>query len=121
MILPGTKAALRELWLAQGQPEDGLVILDNLAQPVQPDAYSRRFRALCSASGVPNLGSIHRLRHTIATAMHEAGHAPVMAASLLGHSVPTHLAFYVPTSNEHAATAASEVGAIFASTDVATS
>lgn len=120
-ILPGTKAALLELRLAQGQPESGLVVLDNLGQPVQPDAYSRRFRALCGAAGVPALGSIHNLRHTIATAMHEAGHAPVMAASLLGHSVPTHLAFYVPTTDEHAAAAATEVGAIFGARTAATS
>ena len=112
-VAPGTRAALRELWIAQGQPSEGLVVLDNLGRPVAPDTFSRRFWALSESAHVPRI-SVHSTRHTIATAMHEAGVAPVEGASLLGHSTPVHLQFYVPTSNEAGAAGASKAGAIFA-------
>ena len=63
----GSTAALRKLWLAQGRPASGLVIADAEGNPVQPDKYSAEFRALCTAAGVPYPGSIHTLRHSLAT------------------------------------------------------
>ncbi|WP_300389101.1 tyrosine recombinase XerC [uncultured Nocardioides sp.] len=110
---PGTVAALRALWLAQGRPEAGLVVVDALGQPIDPDGFSRRFRALSTDAGLPDLGSIHNVRHTIATALHDNGVEPRKAASLLGHKVTTHLAFYVPTSDSGASEAAAVAGGLF--------
>lgn len=112
-IHPGTKSALRDLWIAQGQPTRGFVIVDELGLPVDPDFYSRRFRALAKEAGVPDLGSIHNVRHTVATALHDRGVEPRKVASLLGHKVTTHLAFYVPTSDSGAAEAAEAAGRVF--------
>lgn len=105
-IHPGTAAALRELWLAQGRPTSGLVIVDRDGEPVQPDAYSRRFRALCSAAGVPYIGSIHNTRHTVATILKEADVPDNQAAALLGHDVATYRRFYLVTDDAGAAAAA---------------
>ena len=112
-IHPGTVAALRALWLAQGRPTSGLVIIDAIGVPIDPDTYSRRFRALSAAAGVRDLGSIHNVRHTIATALHDRGVEPRKAASLLGHKVTTHLAFYVPTTDDGASEAATVAGGLF--------
>lgn len=112
-IAPGTRSALRELWVAQGQPSEGLVVLDNLGRPVAPDTFSRRFWTLSESADVPRI-SVHNLRHTLASALHEAGVAPVEGASMLGHAVATHIQFYVPVSNEAGAAGASKAGAIFA-------
>lgn len=113
VIHPGTKAALRDLWVSQGQPGTGLAMVDNIGEPVDPDVYSRRFRGLSREAGVPDLGSIHNVRHTVATALHDKGVEPRKAASLLGHKVTTHLAFYVPTSDSGAAEAAEAAGRVF--------
>lgn len=112
-IHPGTKAALRDLWVAQGQPAGGLVVVDEFGQPVDPDLYSRRFRSLANQAGVPDLRSIHNVRHTVATVLHDQGVEPRKVASLLGHKVTTHLAFYVPTSDSGAAEAAEAAGQAF--------
>lgn len=113
-IHPGTVAALRELWLTQGRPVSGLVILNAAGEPVDPDGYSRRFRELCRAAGVPLLGSIHNIRHTIATALDEAGVPDVQAAALLGHDVATYRRFYLVTDATGAAQAAAAAGRLFA-------
>jgi len=113
-IHPGTAAALRALWESQGCPSDGLVIRDAVGQPVDPDTYSHRFRVIAKSAGVPDLGSIHNVRHSIATALHDDGVEPRKAASLLGHTVPTYLAFYVPTDDVGAAEAAKSAGTLFA-------
>lgn len=97
-ICPGTRAALRELWIAQGQPSEGLVVLDNLGRPVAPDTFSHRFWALSESAGVSRI-SIHNTRHTLAAIMHAAGVPPQEAASVLGHSTATHIAFYLPVSD----------------------
>lgn len=112
---PGTSAILRELWLAQGRPEgDALVIVDTLGHPVPPDTYSYRFRSLARAAGLPDLGSIHRVRHSLALMLHSAGVVPNDGASILGHDVQTHLMFYVPTNGDSAARGAAAVGAALA-------
>ncbi|SRR6266508_3708955 len=113
-IHPGTAVALRALWESQGRPSDGPVIRDTAVQPVDPDTYSQRFRAITKLAGVPDLGSIHNVCHSIATALHDDGVEPRKAASLLGHTVPTHLAFYVPTDDVGAAEAAKSAGTLFA-------
>lgn len=112
---PGTAQVLRELWMAQGRPVgDALVIVDNLGHPVAPDTYSYRFRALSKAAGLPDLGSIHRVRHSLALMLHSAGIVPNDGASILGHDVQTHLAYYLPTNGDSAARGAAAVGAALA-------
>lgn len=113
-IHPGTTAALRALWLAQGRPASGLVIRDAAGEPVAPDTYSARFRALCKASGLPVLRSIHNVRHTIATALKAAGVPDHEAAALLGHDVATFQRFYLVTDRDGAAAAAAAAGKLFA-------
>jgi integrase len=116
VIHAGTRVALREAWVQQGQPAAGLVVVDASGEPVHPDTYSRRFRALSAAAGVPDLGSIHNVRHTVATALHDNGVEPRKAASLLGHKVTTHLAYYVPTTDSGANEAAAVAGGLFTTT-----
>jgi len=113
-IHPGTANALRALWLAQGRPADGLVIRDPLGVPVQPDAYTRRFVALCKAAEVPILTRIHNVRHSLATALQEAGVPDHQAAALLGHDVATYRRFYLVTDDEGASAAAEVAGRLFA-------
>lgn len=113
-IHPGTREALKALWLAQGRPESGLVIRDAAGEPVHPDGYSARFRAVCKAAGVPALNSVHALRHTLATSLQEAGVPDVQGAALLGHDVATYRRFYLRTDEDAAAGAAAVAGKLFA-------
>lgn len=113
-IHPGTAAALRALWLAQGRPADGLVIRDAVGEPVDPDAYSARWRRLCAEVGVLVLSRIHNVRHSIATALKEAGVPENQAAALLGHDVDTYRRFYLVTDDDAAADAAEAAGRAFA-------
>jgi integrase len=114
VIHPGTAAALRTLWLTQGCPKAGLVITDAADEPVQPDAYSRRFTALCKAANVPTLTRIHNTRHSLASALKEAGVPDNQAAALLGHDVQTYQRFYLPLDDDGAAAAAQIAGRLFA-------
>lgn len=113
-IHPGTVATLRELWLQQGRPAAGLVIRGTSGASVQPDAYSRRFKALCEAAEVPYLRSIHNIRHTLATVLKEACVPDHHAAALLGHDVATYRRFYLVTDDDGAAAAAEVAGQLFA-------
>jgi len=113
-IHPGTVGALRALWLAQGRPSSGLVIRDAVGEPVAPDLFSRRWRALCEGAGVPVLSRIHNVRHSIATALREAGVPENRAAALLGHDVDTYRRFYLVADDDGAAQAAEAAGAVFA-------
>ncbi len=110
VIHPGTLRALRALWMVQGRPESGLVIRDAVGEPVHPDLFSRRFKALCTAAGVPDPGSIHNTRHTLATTLQEAGVPDNQGAALLGHDVNTYRRFYVLTDQDAAAGAAEVAG-----------
>ena len=114
VIHPNTVAALRSLWLVQGRPSSGLVICDAAGQPVDPDTYSARFRALCRAAELPVLRAIHNVRHTLATALDEAGVPEHHAAALLGHDVATYRRFYLVTDDQGAASAAEAAGRLFA-------
>jgi integrase len=122
-IHPGTVAALRTLRahqaaqrLAAGSAFDNpgdLVVVDLLGRGIHPEVYSLRFRALCKAAGVPKI-RLHAGRHTLALMLHRGGVAPADAASMLGHTVGTHLSFYVPKTERGAATAATRLGELLA-------
>lgn len=110
---PGTKKLLKALHLQQGQPTNGLVVLDAAGEPVHPDTLSWRFKSLCKETGVPFPGAIHQTRHTLATALEEAGVPANQGAALLGHDVATYLRFYVLADDDAAAQAAKVGGSIF--------
>jgi integrase len=121
-IQPGTVALLRalkarqaadRLMLGSGYPENGLVVVDRLGRPIRPSGYSDRFTLLCRDAEVRQV-HLHAVRHTLALMMHRAGVAPADAAALLGHTVQTHLAVYVPLTEKGARTAASGLGAAIA-------
>lgn len=101
--------------LAAGEAHEGcgLVVADALGRGVHPDALTARWRTLCAAAGVPVIGT-HSVRHTLATALHQAGEAPADVAALLGHEVSTHLAFYVQRTEHGAARAAGRFGEVLA-------
>lgn len=121
-VNPGTIAALRTLRatqaadrLAAGEAysDGGLVVVDALGRGIHPEVYSQRWRTLCRAAGVPATG-LHTVRHTIATLLHASGVAPAHAAGLLGHTVTTHLSFYVTRTDDGISSAASALGALLA-------
>ncbi|MBB3041977.1 tyrosine-type recombinase/integrase [Nocardioides soli] len=117
---PGTVAALRALKarqaadrLAMGTawPDSGLVVVDESGSPIQPDAYSGRWRVLRADAGLPRI-RLHELRHSIATTLHRSGVAPADAAGLLGHEVATHMSFYVQSTKTGAEEAARTLGSV---------
>lgn len=117
---PGTVAALRALKARQAGDrlalgpdwtDSGLVVVDPTGEPIQPDFYSGRWRALRSGTGLPHI-RLHELRHSIATTLHRSGVAPADAAGLLGHEVATHMAFYVQSTQTGAAEAARTLGSV---------
>lgn len=114
VIHTGTRAALLALWLKQGRPTSGLVIVGNDREPVQPDAYSARFNRLVKSAGVPKLASVHNVRHSLATTLQAAGVPDHEAAALLGHDVDTYRRFYLVTDDDGAASAATAAGKLFA-------
>lgn len=115
-LQPGTVKLMREEWMRQGRPTSGLVVVHEPGAPVHPDMYGSRFRAVCQRAGVPPV-RLHSVRHTIATVLHEAGEAPAAVARLLGHTVSTHLAFYVTSSDDAALRAAERFGKALAGLD----
>lgn len=115
VIAPGTVAALRALWMLQGRPaSDSLVIRDAMGDLVHPDAFSARFDRLVAAAGLPHLTEIHHIRHSLARALHEDSFKPIEGASLLGHSLATHLQHYLPTGDEYVRGAEERLRALFA-------
>lgn len=115
-IHPGTAGILRDLWVARNQPGRGLVISDG-ETPIRPARYTAAFRRVCRTAGVPVLTSIHNIRHTIATALKEAGVPDNQAAGLLGHDVATFQRFYLVTDEVAADQAAEAAGSLFTVVD----
>lgn len=119
---PGTLASLRALKarqaadrLAAGRAweDTGLVVADALGRGIHPEVYAQRWRALCRGAGLPPI-RLHAIRHTLATALHSAGIALGSAASLLGHTPATHMAFYVQRTESGAASAEAALGTLLA-------
>jgi integrase len=75
----------------------GLVVVDELGQPIRPEWYSDRFRALIRQAGLPPI-TLHAVRHSLAFWLHREGVTPADAAALLGHTVAVHLSTYLPHS-----------------------
>lgn len=105
-IHPGTVALLKRMKakqaadrLAAGSAwrDCGLVVVDEIGDPIAPQIYSDRFRRLCAAGGVRTI-NLHSIRHSLAFWLHQVGVAPADAAALLGHTVEVHLSTYLPHS-----------------------
>jgi integrase len=118
----GTSAVLRSLRTRQSAErlaaglaytETGLLLVDALGTGVSPDAYGDRFRAICRSAGVPVI-PLHNVRHTLALMLHRAGEAPADVSALLGHTITTHLAHYVPRTERGVAAAAGRFGEVLA-------
>jgi len=77
----------REEQLAAGPDWDGagLAFTDEFGGPVQPERFSKEFRRVVAASGVPRI-RLHDLRHTYATLALKAGVHPKVVSERLGHS-----------------------------------
>ena len=112
-IHPGFTRALRVLWLHQGRPSAGLVIVDPLG-PLHPDRFSRALVRVCDEAGVPRLTRVHNVRHSLALGLQAAGVPDHQAAALLGHDVATFRRFYLVTDNDGAASAARSASGLFA-------
>jgi integrase len=117
-LAPGTVAVLRSLRATQAAQRlaagsawesSGLVVADALGRGIHPETYSQRWLKLRRDAGVPKI-RMHEVRHTLALTMHRAGVAPADAAALLGHTVGTHLQFYVPRTEQGATRAAKTLG-----------
>jgi integrase len=103
---PGTVSALRSLRVQQAADklragtawaDSGYVVVDALGQPVRPEWYSDRFRAVGREAGLPSI-TLHAVRHSLAFWLHREGVTPADAAGLLGHTVQVHLDTYLPHS-----------------------
>lgn len=119
-IHPGTMMMFRALKtrqaadrLALGGWETDLVVVNEAGEPIHPDTFGTRFRALCKKAGVPVI-SMHNTRHTIASLLHGDGVAPATAAELLGHEVGTHLTYYVKPIEGAKSAAAARLGGLLA-------
>ncbi len=116
VMWPGTADRLRSLSARQAADrlragavyvDSGLVVVDAVGQPVRPEWYSDRFRAVCRGADLPPI-TLHALRHTLAFLLHREGVTPADAAALLGHSLPVHMSTYLPTSGASGITTAAQ-------------
>lgn len=105
-IHPGTIALLKRMKAQQAADklqagvawrDSGLMVVNEVGDPIAPQVYSDRLRRLCASAGVPSI-KLHNVRHSIAFWLHQLGVAPADAAALLGHSVEVHLCNYLPHS-----------------------
>lgn len=121
VILPGAVDVLRSFRARQaaerlrlGLPwtPDGLVIVNEAGEPVRPEWFSDRFRALSREAGVPVI-RLHATRHTMAVELNRAGVAPVDAAALLGHTTEQYLSTYARAQSTGIGSAAAALGAAF--------
>lgn len=106
MIEPGTVTLLKSMKAKQAEDrlaaggawrDSGYLVVNEIGEPLRPELYSDRFRALCRAAGAPAI-HLHSVRHTLAFALHRLGVTPGDAAALLGHTVQVHLSTYLPES-----------------------
>lgn len=63
----------------------GLICDRGDGQPVNPDSFSKAFKAMSQQAGSPN-ARLHDLRHAAATLMMEAGVHPSVVSRSLGHA-----------------------------------
>ena len=86
-------------------------MVDRELRPVRPERYSDQSARLARDAGLPSV-HLHAIRHTLGLIMHRNGVAPVDAAAFLGHSLETHIRYYLSASERGARTAAASPGAL---------
>lgn len=89
--------------LALGRPlaDTDLVVVDAAGRGVDPDTYSKAFKAHLKAAGLPEI-RLHDARRTAATLLHVAYGVPAnAAASYLGHDPATYNGVYVRGDQGH--------------------
>ena len=94
----GTRALLQAAYL-RAEDKTGLVVRDLLGRPASVDTFRAGFRRVCREAGVQKIRP-HAIRHSLAMILHRAGMPPRDAAKMLGHTVQTHLGFYLPGDEE---------------------
>jgi integrase len=91
-----------------------LVLVDADGKPVRPELYSDTVRRLCREAGLRTI-HLHLVRHTLATALLNAGVTIVDAAALLGHTPDVFVSTYLRKSEAGVRSAGLALGAAFAS------
>ena len=81
------RQAQRRLAAGEGWADSGLVALDDLGQPLSPNALSLAFTRFVRRSGLPPI-TLHGLRHTFATLASAQGVPLFDIGKALGHSTP---------------------------------
>ena len=113
---PGTITLLRRMKARQAEErfaagsawrETGCVVVNEIGEPLRPELYSDRFRALCRSAGVPVI-HLHKVRRSLAGLLHEQGWTPANAAKLLGHTKDVHIASYLPDADDESYEATAE-------------
>ena len=80
--------------LRQRGGEDGrLIVVDEAGEPFNPHRFSRTFHALVEVAGLPRI-RLHDVRHSVATAMLDAGVPVHQVAHHLGHDASVLLKVY---------------------------
>lgn len=127
-LAPGTMALLRDLRMASGRPDVGLVtgegwgghgapirpvdvkrgplVVAVEGVPLRPETISTGFHRVADAAGLPRI-KLHNLRHSVATVLaNDPQVSDIDAASVIGDDVATfHSTYAQPTDSgiEHAA------------------
>jgi integrase len=84
-LLVALKATQEELYGA-GHVAGGLILVNELGRPMRPEAWTRRWRALCLATkGVRDDHTLHAARHSTVTFMRNAGVPDHIVAAWHGH------------------------------------
>jgi integrase len=94
--------------LGRSVPDDALVVVNEIGEPVRPKWFSDRFRALSVEAGVPKI-RLHATRHTLGQLMGAAGVAPADGARILGHSTEVYLSTYSKSTPAGVLAAAEQV------------
>lgn len=106
----GTATLLKQLWLAQGRPEAGLVVRDALGRPMRPEALSDAFDRIAREAGLPRI-KMHGMRHSLATDLaNDPEVSDAAAAALLGHDVATFHRIYAQRQDDAIREAARKAG-----------
>ena len=84
----GVRQSSERLVAGPAWSSTGYVFTDEIGEPMRPEYFSKRFKALVQASGLRQV-RLHDTRHTAASLMLASGENVKVVAELLGHSTPT--------------------------------
>ncbi len=102
--------------LAAGPAYDGssgLVVVNEMGEPVRPKTYSDGFKRLAAAAGVPVI-RLHGARHTALSVMVDNGEPISVVSAWAGHADPAFtLREYVHPTHEGIRAAGAALGAVY--------